>query len=71
MLEKAETYLHKGAFRYVTLNVAKTNLKAQRLYERHGYHIISHEPGRWSFPDEEGEWHDVEEPAWRMQKALD
>jgi ribosomal protein S18 acetylase RimI-like enzyme len=71
MLKKVEAYLHNDSFRYVTLNVAKTNQKAQRLYERHDYHIISHESGRWSFPDEEGVWHEVEEPAWRMQKALD
>ncbi len=71
MLNKAEEYLHSRSFRYITLNVAKINLKAQTLYERHGYHIISHEPGRWSYPDDEGVWHDVEEPAWRMQKELD
>ncbi len=71
MLEKAETCLRADSFRYVTLNVAKANHKAQRLYQRNGYQIISHEPGRWSFPDDEGIWHDVEEPAWRMQKTLD
>ena len=71
MLDKAEGYLRGRCFRYVTLNVAKDNLKAQSLYERQGYQIVSHESGRWSYPDDEGEWHDVEEPAWRMQKALD
>jgi ribosomal protein S18 acetylase RimI-like enzyme len=71
MLKKAETFLKDNAFRCVTLNVAKNNHLAQRLYKRQGYQIISHESGRWSFPDDEGVWHDVEEPAWRMQKPLD
>ena len=71
LLEKVEDHLRDKSFRYVTLNVAKINFKAQNLYERHGYRIISHESGRWSYPDDEGEWHDVEEPAWRMQKELD
>jgi len=71
ILNKAEAYLRESSFRYVTLNVAKSNQKAQRFYKRHNYQIASHESGRWSYPDDEGEWHDVEEPAWRMQKELD
>lgn len=71
MLERAESTLRAAGFRYITLNVAKANPAAQRLYEKHGYQIISHESGRWSYPDHKGEWQTVEEPAWRMQKELD
>ncbi|HOU43524.1 MAG TPA: GNAT family N-acetyltransferase [Anaerolineaceae bacterium] len=64
-----EDLLQRG-YRYITLNVAKENLRAQALYRRLGYRYIAHEPGRWSYPDHEGVWHQVEEPAWRMEKRL-
>ncbi|MCD4673701.1 MAG: GNAT family N-acetyltransferase [Anaerolineaceae bacterium] len=70
MLDEAESFLLSLSFRYITLNVAKKNHKAQNLYERFGYQIISHESGCWSYLDEKGVWRDVEEPAWRMQKTL-
>jgi len=54
----------------LTLNVAKDNPRAQQLYERRGYQRVAHEPGIWSYPDEKGVWHTVEEPAWRMEKRL-
>ncbi len=62
--------LVQRGFQIVTLNVAKTNVDAQRLYLRHGYRIVDHEPGIWSYPDQYGAWHRVEEPAWRMEKKL-
>jgi ribosomal protein S18 acetylase RimI-like enzyme len=70
MMEIVEADLIERGFKSITLNVAKENEKAQRLYSRHNYHIVAHEPGRWSYPDEKGEWHVVEEPAWRMEKRL-
>jgi ribosomal protein S18 acetylase RimI-like enzyme len=53
-----------------TLNVAKDNLRALALYERHGYLVIAEEPGNWSYPDENGVWHHIHEPAWRMENKL-
>ncbi|MHC1783357.1 MAG: GNAT family N-acetyltransferase [Anaerolineaceae bacterium] len=70
MMEIVEADLVRRGFTTVTLNVAKENERAQRLYIRHDFHITAHEPGRWSYPDEKGEWHTVEEPAWRMEKRL-
>ena len=70
MLEVAEADLERRGFDTVTLNVAKNNPDAQRLYERFGYRVVSSEPGRWSYPDEKGVWHNVEEPAWHMEKKL-
>lgn len=70
MMEVVEDDLRKRGFQYVTLNVAKDNPRAQELYERRGYRQVAHEPGYWSYPDEKGIWHSVEEPAWRMEKCL-
>ncbi len=57
-------------FRYVTLNVARDNPRAQQLYVLRGYTVVAPEPGIWSYQDEDGIWHRVEEPAWRMEKSL-
>ncbi len=70
LLETLEKDLFWRGFQRVTLNVAKENTRAQEFYERHGYQITAHEPGIWSYPDHNGEWHQVVEPAWRMEKQL-
>ena len=70
MLSIAETDLKQRGFGVATLNVAQVNRDARRLYERLGYHVVGSDPGRWSYPDEKGYWHFVEEPAWRMEKLL-
>lgn len=70
ILETVEEDLHQRNFQFVTLNVARDNLRAQQLYIRKGYRVIAPEPGIWSYPDEKGIWHRVEEPAWRMEKKL-
>ena len=70
ILQAVEQDLKQREFEIITLNVAKDNLRAQKLYERCGYRIVAHEPGVWSFVDDCGVWHQVEEPAWRMEKML-
>ena len=70
MIAIVEDDLRARGFQYVTLNVARDNPRAQRLYQRHGYHVVAPEPGVWSYTDEKGNWHRVEEPAWRMEKPL-
>ena len=52
------------------LNVAKTNIRARKMYEAHGFRAVAHEPGCWSYIDHEGNWQHVEEPAWRMEKII-
>jgi ribosomal protein S18 acetylase RimI-like enzyme len=66
----AETELVERRFSYATLNVGRDNPKAQRLYERLGYRVVAPEAGRWSYEDENGLRHEVNEPAWRMEKFL-
>jgi len=70
MLAKAERELAQKHFRRICLNVVRTNERARVFYERHGYRIIGPDPGLWHYEDNEGVWHDLEEPAWRMEKEL-
>jgi ribosomal protein S18 acetylase RimI-like enzyme len=70
MMEIVEDYLRTHQFLRVTLNVARNNTDAIRLYKRLGYQIMAEEPGVWSYPDDEGKWHTICEPSWRMEKLL-
>jgi ribosomal protein S18 acetylase RimI-like enzyme len=65
-----EEDLRQRGFKLVTLNVAKENRAAQRLYQRLGYQVIGSRPGTWSFRDPDGVLHRVKEPSWRMIKNL-
>lgn len=70
MMDIAEADLSNRGFYWVTLNVAKENWRARRLYERLGYAVIGSEEGKWNYMDEKGIRHEVHEPAWRMEKRL-
>jgi ribosomal protein S18 acetylase RimI-like enzyme len=70
LLQTAEVDLAQRGFRRVTLNVARDNFAARRLYERFGYHVAAPEPGIWSYLDQDGVRRHVNEPAWRMEKEL-
>jgi len=70
MIQVIEGDLRQRGYKYLTLNVARDNTRAQQLYLRNGFRIIAPEPGIWSYMDEKGELHRVEEPAWRMEKYL-
>ena len=71
MLQFAEESLLQRGYNWVSLNVGQDNIAARRLYTRLGYSIVSAEPGRWSYLDENSLRHEVIEPAWRMEKRLD
>lgn len=70
MLKVVEKDLLKRGFHEITLNVAKTNVAAIRLYQRLGYEISGSEPGEWSFVDHENHIQHVVEPAWKMIKEI-
>lgn len=65
-----EKDLRRRGYEYVTLNVAKENQAAVRLYQRLGYQVTGSRPGIWSFRDPDGNLHHVKEPSWRMMKRL-
>ncbi len=70
IMDVVEDDLRARGFQYVTLNVARDNPRAQKLYVRRGYQVVAPEPGVWSYIDDQGIWRQVKEPAWRMEKAL-
>jgi ribosomal protein S18 acetylase RimI-like enzyme len=70
LLDVLEADLRKMGYSRVTLNVARNNQGAIRLYSRLGFQIVADEPGVWSYPDHKGVWRTVSEPSWRMEKKL-
>ena len=70
LMRFVEDDLRQRGFSYVTLNVAKDNLPALRLYKRLGYQVTGSRPGIWSYRDPDSVVHHVNEPAWRMLKNL-
>lgn len=70
MIHTVEDDLTRRGYRSLTLNVAKDNPDAMRLYNRLGFLIVAFEPGIWSYQDQFEQWHTVQEPAWRMEKYL-
>ncbi len=70
MLDIVEQYLLSKRFTRMTLNVARDNTDAIRLYRRRGFEIVAEEPGIWSYVDHLGSWRTVHEPSWRMEKLL-
>lgn len=70
LLDFIEQDCSQRGFSYLTLNVAKVNLDALRLYERLGYRVIGSRPGCWSFRDDLGQIQHVNEPSWRLIKRI-
>lgn len=70
MLHILEEDLLRRSYHLAVLNVGQQNLEARRFYERYGYRVVSTEPGRWSYLDDQGRRREVHEPAWRMEKRL-
>lgn len=70
LMDVVETDLLKMGYSRVTLNVARNNHSAIRLYSHLGYQVVADEPGVWSYPDHHGVWRTVTEPSWRMEKKL-
>lgn len=70
MLGYCENELIQKSYIFLTLNVAKENTAAIRLYQRKGFKIVAPEPGVWSYIDQHGHIQHVNEPSWRFQKIL-
>jgi len=69
-LQSIESDLTRRGFKRISLNVARDNDAARRMYERAGYHVVAPEPGIWSYLDDNGHRKFVNEPAWRMEKIF-
>lgn len=70
MMEFVENDLIKRGYKILCLNVARDNPRAFDLYRRLGYKLVGPDPGVWSYQDDQGKWHYMEEPAWRLEKIL-
>lgn len=70
LMHFVEDDLRQRGFKIVTLNVAKVNKDALRLYERLGYQVFDTSPGVWSYRDPDGKLHHMHEPSWRMMKYI-
>ena len=70
ILEFIEGFLIKRGFDTLRINVARDNVLARRMYEKHGFRVVGPEEGSWRYQDQEGQWQTVHEPAWRMMKKL-
>ncbi|NPV56312.1 MAG: GNAT family N-acetyltransferase [Anaerolineae bacterium] len=70
MLQTVWEDVVRRGFGELTLTVGKDNPDARRMYERHGFRVVAEEPGVWYYPDHQGVYQRVEEPAWRMVKRI-
>ena len=70
MMAFVEQDLVERGFKLLCLNVARVNTRAFTLYQRLGYVLMGPDPGVWSYQDDQGKWHYMEEPAWRLEKQL-
>lgn len=70
LMRFVEGDLAKRGFQTITLNVAKDNSDALRLYQRLGYKILGSHAGKWSYVDDQGVIQHVNEPSWRMIKRI-
>jgi ribosomal protein S18 acetylase RimI-like enzyme len=70
IMQVVEDDLLQRGFREVTLNVAKDNPGALRLYQRLGYEVIAEIPGKWSYYDPNGVLRHIREPGYRLMKGL-
>lgn len=70
LMHTAEADLRTRGFRQTYLHVALDNREAIRFYERLGYQRLSEVSGDWFYEDHEGLVRQVNEPGWRMGKAI-
>jgi ribosomal protein S18 acetylase RimI-like enzyme len=70
-MQVIESDLQARGFRELTLNVARENEGALRLYQRLGYQVEKEITGCWSYYDPENVLRHVREPGYRMMKRID
>lgn len=70
LLSTAEKDLVRRGFKNVSLNVARENEAAIRLYEHKGYRRLYPVAGDWTYDDHLGVVCQVHEPGWRMVKSM-
>jgi ribosomal protein S18 acetylase RimI-like enzyme len=70
LLHEAEAVILDRGIHWAIIAVAKDNLGAQRLYQRHGYTVYGEDDGEWNYVDHRGVTQHVHEPCWLLEKHL-
>jgi ribosomal protein S18 acetylase RimI-like enzyme len=70
LMEHIENILIDKGIDEITLNVAKENQGALRLYKNLGYQLVGETSGRWWYHDHLNKLQEVVEPSWRLIKRL-
>lgn len=70
LIRAAEARAENQGFRMIGLGVAEDNPNAARLYLRLGYQARTRYVDSWSYVDDAGTKHDVDDPATFMVKDL-
>lgn len=70
LLKLGDRVACEHGFDQIHLAVEKSNIRARRLYERHGYHIFTERVDVWSYVDHHGQTHWVQEDVFGMRKLL-
>jgi ribosomal protein S18 acetylase RimI-like enzyme len=70
LIRAAEAEVIGRGFHMATIAVAVENVRALRLYERHGYQIFHKDHSDWSYRDPAGHSHNVSEVCWALKKRL-
>ena len=70
LIESAEALARRYGYRQIQLAVEKSNAGACRLYERLDFRIFSQRVDTWSYTDQYGKLHWVQEDVYGMRKIL-
>lgn len=71
LINTANDLARQYGYGQIQLAVEKVNRAARRLYERHGYQVFSQRVDVWSYTDQHGIVHWVQEDVFGMQAWLD
>ncbi|MBA3945179.1 MAG: GNAT family N-acetyltransferase [Herpetosiphonaceae bacterium] len=70
LIHAAEVLAGQHGYTQLQLAVEKVNRSARRLYEREGFQIFGQRVDVWSYTDQHGQIHWIQEDVYAMRKAL-
>ncbi len=70
LVRAAQALAVQHGYRQIQLAVEKTNHAARRLYEREGFQMFGQRVDVWSYTDQHGQIHWIQEDVFGMRKTL-
>ncbi len=70
LIRAAQALARQHGYVQLQLAVEKTNRSARRLYEREGFQIFGQRVDVWSYTDQHGQIHWIQEDVYGMRKTL-